>query len=284
MGKLGLGAIAALFGLTAAACGQGDDRPAALKYDGGGASGGISGGGTGGAAGGGSGGSAGGCVPNPQEGSVVSGNVITYDVLLGGKQPFQGQAELTAPGENCPFVSTTWDGAAPGVDGGAAKFVLEAVKAEKVWTLIEQLPSSNAAVYPTLLLLDATADTDIIDGVGMIRSNSVDEAYTALGIPRDPNKGTMIVQLLAPLTNQPQFGGQVDVGGAGSAAYPAAGSWSLGGQTDASGIAVMLNTSALPYPGQTLNVHVKVDAVEKTLECRSASGVVSVCFIGIGTT
>ncbi|MCE7891102.1 MAG: hypothetical protein DYH12_15630 [Sorangiineae bacterium PRO1] len=222
------------------------------------------------------------CTPDPKQGSTLSGDVITYDVFLNEKLPFGGQAELRSAGANCPWVTTTWDGSATGgPDGGPPLFMLQSVKKDAdLWMLLS--PTSNDPVYPTLLSVDATSDQTILDGFGMLRSQGIDEAYAATGTARDPEKGTMVVQLLAPLSNAPQSGGKVDVGVNGAAAFPGLSGWQLGGETDPSGVALMLNTTAVAYPGQTLNVNVELGGQKQSFKCPSAKGAVTICWIGIG--
>lgn len=271
-------------GVLGTACGQDDSRAPNYGYNPTGGSGGV-GGGVGGGAGG-AAGQAGApqCTPNPALGSKLSGDLVTYDLWLKDKQPWKGQAEIKTPGANCPSVSVIWDGSAPsGSDAGAPYFTLESVKTDP--TLFAHFyPINDPALYPTMMLIEMTGDKHIVGGMGMVSSAGVDSVYAAMGITRDETKGTLIVQLLAPLTNAPQSGGKVNVGLNGTPAFPAAGGgWVADGETDPSGIAVMLNTTAKPFPGNGVAVNVELGIQKKTLGCAAESGAVSICWIGIGS-
>ncbi|MBK7582337.1 MAG: hypothetical protein IPI67_19290 [Myxococcales bacterium] len=276
MGKLAQAGGILLWSVLTTGCG-GDSRPGNHHF--------VSSGGSGGSGGFSGGGGSGGvpCTPDPAKGSKIRGNLITYDAYLSDIQPFAGAAELRIAGANCPWVSTTWDAAtSPSEDGGPPLFQLESVEPQETsYTHIYQLPESNEAVYPTLVAVNATKDQEIIDGFGMIRAEGVDAAYSQTGTTRDPEKGTVIVQLLDPGTGGPVAGGEVHMGTAASPAFPGLSGWQLGGQTDASGVALMLNATSKPFPGQSWSVSVKLNGVEQQFKCPAENGTVSICWIAI---
>lgn len=276
MGKLACGALVALLGFLGSACGQADDHPKNFHP----VSGGTGGGGFGGGSSA-SGGVGGDCDPDPAKGPEIRGDVITYDAFLSDVQPFNGQCELRIKGSNCPWSTTTWDGTlSTGPDGGTNLFVLEGVKAlYPSYTHIYQLPSSQVPVYPTQIAVDATKDQEILGGFGMVRSAAVDEIYTATGTTRDPDKATIIVKVFGQLG--PLAGVQVDVGTAGAAAYPGLGGWQLGGETDPAGVAVMLNVTAKPFPGQswTTNLGSSSGSSKESFSCPAEAGMVTICLL-----
>lgn len=266
----------AVFALLASACGQSSDRPDNIH---------VSNGGSGGTVGGGGGGSpnVGGapCEPKPGQGSTMTGNMITYNAFLSELLPFNGDAEIRAQGATCSWVTDIWHSSDPPEgDAGVPLFHLEGLKKQDTaW--FHLYPQPNQGVYPTLIAANATSDHEILDGFGLLRMDSVDEVYTATGTPRDPKKGTMIVQLITPQTKEPVSGGEVDLGTAAAPAYPGLGGWQLGGQTDVSGVAVMLNATSKAFPGQSWTVNVTLSGVKQSFKCPAEDGAVTICWIGV---
>lgn len=269
MGKLGLVAFAALGLIAGTGCGESDDRPANHHF--------VSGG-TGGGGGSGAGSGLGGapCTPDPEKGVAISGNVITYDVLLAEVSPFAGTADLKAPGQTCAAVSTTWDGSATGSpDGGPPLFVLESVKQGAETQFVHLYPTGGEPVYPTLLAVIPAQDMQVLDYFGLVLRAGVDEVYAATGVARDPDKGTLIVQIVDKY-DAPISGVEVDLGTAAAPAYPGLSGWQLGGQTDASGIAVMLNATSKPFPGQAWTVNIKLGTAKESFKGPAESGAVTI--------
>jgi hypothetical protein len=277
MRKLGLAALALGVGVATVGCAGSDDRPKNHHF--------VTGGG-GGVGGGGSGGGSGGvpCTPAPGQGTTFTADVVTHDVYLSAVESFPGQAEIKGPGASCPSVSTTWDGlATDGPNGGPAPFQLAGLRLdEALFIRAYQLPTSALPVYPTLMAVNTNSDVTALGAFGFVRAQGIDEAYAATGTTWEPDKGTMLVAVVAPLTFAPLAGVKIDVGVNGSAAYPGLSGWQLGGETDASGLALMLNTLAKPYPGQSLTVNVALGADEQKFSCPTEAGAVTVCRILMG--
>lgn len=277
------GAVA--LALAIGGCGS-DGHPPNLSPDGGfGANGGT--GGTGMAGAGGAAGAAGSaCTPDTAAGSKLSGDLIIYDSRFSQDHPgFLGQAEIRANGAPCGYVSTTYDGKAVPPDGGLNKFLLEGVeKAAVAWVRFYQLPATTEDVAPTLLPVETWVDADLMGAYGFMRKSDIDKVYTETGTTADPTKATIVVQLIEGLSGGPATGGSVATAAASVTAYSAGGAWVLGGgaTTDLTGVAVLMNVDAPPFPGQGVQFTVTQGSKEQTHTALAEAGSVTVIWVLIG--
>lgn len=269
MGKLAVRVLALAVVSGSWACGESDDRPKNVHV--------VSGGGGGGEGGSGSGGAP--CTPVPGQGSTIEGNLITYDVYLKDILPFDGQAELSMAGATCKWITTTYDGSQTNPDGGPPLFTLDGAKGlSPSFVHIYQAPTSSEPVLPTLIAVEANYDQHIIDGFGMVRAQGIDEAYAATGLAKEDGKGTVLAQVVDKL-GAPLAGAQIDMGINAAPAYPGVAGWQLGGETDASGVALMLNATAKPFPGQEVSINLTLGSAKESFKCPVEVGAVTICWM-----
>lgn len=272
MGKLRFGFFALLSATTFTACGGDDDRPTNVHV--------VSGGGSGGGGGGGGGSGGAPCTPDPTKGTKVSGNLITYDVYLKGQEAFGGKAEITAAGATCKWVTAKYDSsAAPVGDAGTPEFLLEGCKAQQPsWLHIYQEQGGTEAVLPTLIAASTSSDLHLVGAFGMVRSQGVDEAYGATGVTPEADKGTVLAQIVGKL-GDPVAGVQINAGTNAAPAFPGVAGWQLGGETDASGVALMLNATAKPFPGGEIALNIELGGVKEAFKCPVETGAITICWI-----
>jgi len=268
--KLGMGALVVVL---AVGCGQSADHPANLTVDGGQ---------TGGGGGGGP------CDPKPGYGVTLSGNQIIYDIFFKEDPiPFLGKSLVKAEGEPCGYTTTTYDGSLATDDGGINRFELQSVHTSaKTWVRLYEDASSNEGVYSTLLLASANADQVLDNAFGFIRAADVDKVYTDTNTTPDPDRATIVVQLIDGLSKQPATGGKVGVSADAITAYPGATAWTLDaggtGTTDPSGTAVLMNVKSSPFPGNSITVDVTMGSVVEPHSLVVESGAVTIAWILVG--
>ena len=272
MGKLGFQFLALVAAGSFWACGGDDSRPDNVHV--------TSGGGSGGGGGGGSGSGGAPCTPDPTKGTKVSGNLITYSVYMDDLQPFAGKAELTAAGATCKWVTAKYDpAAAPTGDAGSAEFLLEGCKAQpQTWVHIYQEKDSSEPVLPTLIAANSSSDLHALDAFGMVRAQGVSEAYGATGVVPDPEKGTVLVQIVGK-QGDPVPGVQINAGTAAAPAFPGVAGWQLGGETDSTGVALLLNATSKPFPGAEIAVNIQLGTAKEAFKCPAETGAVTICWI-----
>lgn len=276
MGKTGLVAAVLLVGLSVG-CGDGNDRPDNISYDGGGGVG---------AGGGGSGSGGTTCEPIPGQGVELSGDIVIYNSSLipgqEGHPPFSGQAEIKAEGAPCGWTTTTYDGSA-----GASQFVLDSVwKSSKFsWVRFTQLETSSEPVYPTMLPVVTAVDLNLLGEFGFVRSTDIDKIYTDTGVTPDPTRATILVQTKDPKFGTPQPGSSVTIGVDAQSAYLVGSTWQLGigdMQTDMSGLMALMNVQAQEFPGESQTLTTITGSTEQKNLVRIEAGRVTVVWIGIG--
>jgi hypothetical protein len=260
-----------------AACGQSSGH--AKNYDPTfGTGGSIAGGGAGGMAGlAGAAGSS--CIPDPSQGATLSGNVIVYDIKFSPPPHalFVGKADLRATGAPCGIVDGYWDGSVTPADGGLDLFQMEGVKRDIAqWIHIYQTDTSEA-VYSTLLKINTLTDVLNRDGTqkqlgfGFMGSADIDAVYAAAGVSWDPAKATVVATVGDGGTLTTAVGDPYVLSGS---------SWVSGTTADSTGLVVLLNVNAAPFPGLSLAFH--ADAVGQSFDdnCQVEAGAVTACWLG----
>jgi hypothetical protein len=274
---------AALLGTLALACGSSSDHPANLD-------GGLGNGGSGGGGGGST--STGGttsCDPKPGQGVTLSGNLIVYDIFFKQDPPsaFTGQGIILAEGAPCGVTQTTYDGTAPGADGGPNRFLLPSVqKGVSTWVRFYEDQSSNVGVYSTMLLVSTADDLVLDDAFGFINAADVQKVYTDTNTTPLPDRGTIVVQLIDGFSKLPAAGGKVATTADAIAAYPQGAGWALdtGGtlSTDASGVMVLMNVESVPFPGSSTAVNVTAGGITDSHPLVVETGTVTIARIVVG--
>jgi hypothetical protein len=258
MGLLRSCAPLGVIALWLVACGGDPEHPPNLASHGVGGGGNTTGGGSGGASGSSTGGTGGApCDPDPTLGKTLSGNIIVYDPVLATKAPFVGNGTAVIEGVPCGWVQADFYGSTDPVE----PFVLAGAKPlPQSWIHFFQHDKGTEDVVPTLQAVYTVNDLTLMDEFAFVRGSEIDALYASLGVERDPAKGTVLIQAVTVFgaLKTPVSGAIVSTLGEAQIAYASGGSWALGaGPTDASGMAVLVNAAAEPFPGKSIGVHLE---------------------------
>jgi len=80
----------------------------------------------------------------------------------------------------------------------------------------------------------------------------------------------------------PQENAVVTTGGDAQIAYPSPSGWALGGATDTSGVAALLNATSEVFPGKSIDIYVESAGVSKTFSAAVENDAVSVLPVTVG--
>lgn len=222
------------------------------------------------------------CDPIPDQGRTISGNIIVYDTLLATKTPFPGNATAVIEGAPCGWVEADYFGSVDPVE----PFVIEGAKPlAQSWIHFFQHDVGTEDVVPTLQAVYTINDLTLTDEFAFVRGSEIDALYTAVGLERDPKKGTVLVQVVEALglTKTPVAGAIVSTLGEAQVAYASGSGWSLGtGPTDAGGVAALVNATAEPFPGKSISVHVEHDGNSFDLTAPVQEGAVAILTFNVG--
>jgi hypothetical protein len=282
MGWIRIGAPAFVLALWVAACGGDPEHPPNLPSGTGGNGGGGLVSGSGGSNTGGSGNVGGNCTPDPTQGRTISGNIIVYDAFLSTKTPFAGNATAVIEGAPCGWVEADYYGSVDPPE----PFVLTGAKPlNQSWIHFFQFDGGNEDVLPTLQAVYTINDLTLMDEFAFVRASDIDALYAAIGVERDPAKGTVLVEVVTAvnLVKTPVAGAIVSTLGEAQVAYGSGGSWALGsGPTDTSGVAALVNAEAEPFPGKSISVHVEDGAKTFDLTAPVQAGGVAILTFNTG--
>jgi hypothetical protein len=138
-------------------------------------------------------------------------------------------------------------------------------------------------VMTTVIAVRTVSDLTLIDEFAFVRGSDVEALYQSAGVSRDPQKGTVLVQVVEVLgaTLKLKAGAEVTSNEAGGVAYHSASGWALGGKTDETGVAAMLNASACGFPGTVVELTVETGAISAAVPAVVENGAVT--FLRIAT-
>jgi hypothetical protein len=209
------------------------------------------------------------------------GDIVIRNLAFKDFVGFAGKAELVVEGTPCGWAKASYDGTAPQpTDGGKNRFLLEGVKTKTVaYCHIYQAEGSTEAVYPTVLPIPASANVfDFDSQVGFYGVAEIDKVYSDTQTKRDPEKGTLIVRLTTGFGNSPAIGASL-AAPTGVIAYQVGSTWQLGGSTDETGVAIVLNADGKPFPGVSVNVEVIENGQKEVLPVEQGAVTLGLIFI-----
>jgi hypothetical protein len=183
--------------------------------------------------------------------------------------PFTGTATLVAEGSQGGTTTASWNGVDP--------FQLGDFKREQGVTWVLVSPAPNRGVLPTLHPV-RTGSVRRAD-LGLVRSDNLDLILLLLTVPleRLPERAQLVLRFTDPesITGGAE-GVRVVLPEAEFTSYAVEGTWSdLETATDPSGLVLLGNISAAPFPGSIERVSL-AGALTGTLDVRVVAGAVSV--------
>ncbi|HEY8946639.1 MAG TPA: hypothetical protein VIM73_20445 [Polyangiaceae bacterium] len=200
----------------------------------------------------------------------LEGSVLEFvDDQFESSVTFTGTATLVAEGARGGTTTASWDGADP--------FQLSGFEQEQGLTWVLVSPAPNRGVLPTLHPVP-TGNVRRAD-LGLVRTDNLDLILLLLTVPleRLPERAQLVLRFTDPeSTTGGAEGVRVVSSDAEFISYAVEGTWSdLETATDQSGLVLLGNLSAPPFPGSTKRLSL-AGALTGTLEVRVAAGAVSV--------
>lgn len=202
------------------------------------------------------------------ESSELTGSIRELvDDGFHASQPFTGIAKLSAEGATGGLVTTSWNGVDP--------FGLNGVKrSSATWILVA--PERSQGVLPTIHPVDTRQRPEV--DLGLVRADNLDLVFLLLTVPgeRLSGKGQLILAFVERASSGGGKNGvRVALPEAEFISYASQGTWSeLETETDTSGLVVLGNIPAPPFPGITKQV--KLGGTRSgTIDLRIAADAVS---------
>ena len=182
--------------------------------------------------------------------------------------PFTSTAAILADGEGGRTLETSWNGFDP--------FTIEGL-AERPFLFVEPEPGNDA--LPTLLSPALRSTVEL----PLARATVVESLLALSSVPLDleSDRAQVVLALVDATRNEPFAGATLSEATAQTVLYAASGSWSDAvTETDVTGLALLANVDAGPWPGRLTSIAVSGGAVG-AIPLRTVSGAVTVLYIGI---
>jgi hypothetical protein len=232
------------------------------------------------------------CTPNPALGTTFTAdlNVFVSDRFEEGApvdylDPYDGTAEVLLPAAPCGWVSDEYDSRVPGPDG-IPEFVLAgAAKHETTWLRMLPFDTLGDPVVPTLMAAETQVSLECHGLYGFVKQTTIDAMIASAGMTRDTQRAQIVVRVNATDGRSlfPTSGATVVAPGTTAVAYDAGGTWSRGmSATGPSGLALLINVAADPYPGNSTVVSVSAADNDEQFSFAVAEGAVTYAQVLVG--
>jgi hypothetical protein len=171
---------------------------------------------------------------------------------------FTDTAEVRTTRADGKLETSTWNGS------GTEPFLLEDLPAEDtVWFLVTPVnakANDAAATFEPVVTSHPDAAGRVNADLGLVRDTTIDGIFSTLSLPlqRDDNLAQVVLHLVergAGSGLTPVVGVSVHADAAADVSYAVSGGYSdVSTETDATGVAVVLNVPAAKWPGALVNV------------------------------